>query len=87
VDGVLNVYIDAPSAEAGGAKIGEIPVNAADIATAGVSATGSDGTAWCELTGAMDSTVTGIHGVYFVFASEAEGTICKLDTFTFSTQK
>ena len=84
VDGVMDVYLDAPSVEKGGKKIGSISINAADIEAAGVAATGSDDIAWSKLTAAMDEKVSGVHGVYFVFSSGSEGNICKLDEFTFS---
>lgn len=84
VDGEISVYLDAPSEADGGTKIGTIPVTAEAIARAGVYATGSDDTAWSNLTATMDVPVSGTHGVYFVFSSEEEGTICKLDEFTFS---
>lgn len=83
VDGTMDVYLDAPSTEKGGKLIGSVSVNAADIAAAGVAAKGSDGIKWSKLTAAMDVPVSGIHGVYFVFSSEEEGNICKLDEFTF----
>ncbi len=84
VDGTMDVYIDAPSAKAGGTKIGSMQISAADIAAAGVAATSVDGTQWSELTAKMDRAVSGIHGVYFVFHTAEEGNICKLDEFTFT---
>ena len=83
VDGILNVYLDAPNAE-DGTKIGEIAIQADDIQAAGVKVTSSDNTAWSELSADMDKPVSGIHAVYFVFSAEDEGTICKLDAFTFA---
>ena len=83
VDGILNVYLDAPNAE-DGTKIGEIAIQADDIQAAGVKVTSSDDTAWSELSADMDKPVSGIHAVYFVFSAEDEGTICKLDAFTFA---
>lgn len=83
VNGVLNVYLDAPNVEEGGTLIGSINVTADAIAAAGVTATDNKDVAWSELTAEMAKTVSGVHGVYFVFSSEEDGIICKLDQFRF----
>ena len=83
VDGIMNVYLDAPSEEEGGTRIGSISVNGENIEAAGVTASGSDGLEWSTLSASMDQEISGIHGVYFIFESEEEGNICKLDEFTF----
>ncbi len=84
VDGTADIYIDAPSAEKGGTKIGSVSITSADIEAAGVSATGTDGVEWSLLTAEMTEAVSGVHGVYFVFCSNDEGKICMLDEFAFA---
>ena len=84
VDGVMNIYIDAPSEEKGGTLIGSIDINAEDITKAEVTATSSDSVEWKSLNATMDKEISGVHGVYFLFKSGEEGTICKLDEFTFA---
>jgi len=84
VDGVMSVYVDAPSEEKGGVKIGEIAVTDAALSEAAPIAESSDGTQWRALSSEMSAAVDGVHGVYFVFSSAEEGTICKLDEFTFA---
>lgn len=83
VDGTVNVYLDAVSEEEGGTKIGSVDVTTEQIKAAGVTAVGSDGSEWATVTATMDQAVSGVHGVYFVFESAGNGTICKLDEFTF----
>ena len=84
VDGVMNIYIDAPSEEKGGTLIGSIDISAEDITKAEVTATSSDSVEWKSLNATMDKEISGVHGVYFLFKSEEEGIICKLDEFTFA---
>ena len=69
--------------QAGGVKIGEIAVTAAALSDVAPIAESSDGTQWSALSAEMSAAVHDVHGVYFVFSSAEEGTICKLDEFTF----
>ena len=70
VDGTMDVYLDAPSAEAGGKKIGTVTLSAAAIEASKYTETGSDGRVWTWLSADMTETVSGKHAVYFVFAAE-----------------
>ena len=81
--GSVDVYIDAPSEDQGGTKIGtaEIPADLKD--TAAESDTATDGTVWYWTEAAMDVPVSGIHGVYFVFHSDSEDVLCSFDQFAF----
>ena len=83
VDGSVDVYLDAASEEAGGTKIGTIDLSNAAVEAAEVAATNADGVEWKQLTASMDEAVSGVRGVFFVFRSESEGTICKFDQFDF----
>ena len=46
--------------------------------------TGTDGTVWSWINADLDVPVSGLHGVYFVFTSDADGIICSFDQFAFS---
>ena len=83
-DGIVEVYLDAPTEQAGGTKVAELSVNAQAIEEAGVAATGSDGVAWSELGTSLETEVEGVHGVYFVFQGEEGTPFCDLDAFTFA---
>ena len=83
-DGTMDVYIGAPSTEDGGTKIGSIAITADAISTSTSKETGTDGTEWTWLNADMETAVSGEHGVYFVFSSESEDQICKLDQFGFT---
>ena len=81
-DGEIAVYLDAPNAEEG-KRIGVISISADAVDVAGIDVIGSDGTQWSWLKAAMEEPVSGVHAVYFVFSSEGDGDICKLDAFAF----
>ncbi len=83
VNGTMDVYLDAPSEEKGGVKIGSIDFDQESIAALEVEATASNDTEWKTISAAMDQSVSGVHGVYFVFSSEETGKICKLDEYAF----
>lgn len=83
-NGTVDIYLDAPSEEEGGTKIGTAAISADIIASSENKETGSDGSSWTWISTQMDTEVSGTHGVYFVFAAdEAEMEICKLDQFSF----
>ena len=82
VDGVVTVWLDAPTAEQGGTRLGEVALTAEAYAAADTE-TGTDGTVWSWIGGAMESSVGGRHGVYFVFSSESEEILCAFDQFCF----
>lgn len=82
-DGRMDVYLDAPSEEKGGTKIGTIEVAQEAVSNEETAAVGTDGTEWQILSQEMDSAVSGVHGVYFVFSADNQDKICKLDEFTF----
>ena len=82
--GTADVYLDAPSAE-NGTKIGSVRISSAAVAASWNTETGSDGSSWTWVSGRMETEVSGVHGVYFVFASDTSGgTICDMDQFLFS---
>ena len=84
VDGSVDIYLDAPSGE-GGTKIGSVEISAAAVSASSNTETGSDGSFWTWISEKMDTEVSGVHGVYFVFAADTvDTTICKLDQFCFS---
>ena len=84
-DGAVEVWLDAPSAEEGGTKLGTVAVTADAIAAAENTEEGTDGTVWSWLSAEMDAAVSGERGVYFVFSAETEDTaVCLLDQFSFS---
>ena len=84
-DGAVEVWLDAPSAEEGGTKLGTVAVTADAIAAAENTEEGTDGTVWSWLSAEMDQAVSGEHGVYFAFSAETEDTaVCLLDQFSFS---
>ena len=83
-DGSVDVYLDAPSAD-GGTKLGSVEITAAAIAASADTETGSDGSSWTWISGEMDADVSGVHGVYLVFAAdEAGASVCDMDQFGFS---
>ena len=83
-DGTVDIYIDAPSEEEGGTKLGSVVISADAIAAADTEE-GTDGSVWSWIGAEMDQPVSGRHGVYFVFSAETESTaICLLDQFSFS---
>ena len=87
-DGTIEVYLDAPTAEEGGTKIGTVTVSAAAIEAAEKTEVGTDGNVWSWLSAEMEQAVSGEHGVYFVFHAETEATtICLLDQFQFVETK
>ena len=84
-DGTVDVYIDAPSEEEGGTKLGSVTVSADAIAAAKETEEGTDGTVWSWVGADMDQPVSGLHGVFFVFSAETDSAaICLLDQFGFS---
>ena len=84
-DGTVQIWIDAPAAEAGGKQVGEIAVSAQAIAAAAEKETGTDGTEWSWLTCELGESVSGVHAVYYVFSSDAAGTnICAMDQIRFA---
>ena len=85
VDGTVKVYLDAPSEE--GILLAEVDLGAAAVQEAPVTATGSDGTEWRSLKTELEAPLSGVHGVYFVFSSQEEGRICKLDEFCFEKKE
>ena len=83
-DGSVDIYVDAPSEDQGGTKIGTVMISSDAIASSENTETGSDGTSWTWISTDMETEVSGIHGVYFVFgSSETDEVICKLDQFRF----
>ena len=84
-DGTVKIYLDAPVAEAGGKLVGEIAVSAQAMAAASAKETGTDGTQWAWLNCQLSEEVSGVHAVYYVFASDTANTnICKLDQISFA---
>ena len=83
-DGYVEVWLDAPSVDAG-KKIGSIEISKAAIASSRDTETGSDGSYWTWIYGESETEVSGLHGVYFVFAADTAGaSICDLDSLYFS---
>ena len=78
------VWIDAPTADAGGVQIGTVAFDADALTNAESKETASDGTVWSWVNASMDASVTGVHPVYFVFESDSDGIICGFDQFVFS---
>lgn len=83
-DGTVDVYLDAPTEEEGGTLIGSLSISADEIAAGSEKETGTDGTEWTWISGQMDQPVSGTHGVYLVFSSQDEGTICMMDQIAFA---
>ena len=83
-DGSVEVWLDAPS-EDRGTLIGTVEISASAIAASGDKEIGSDGSIWNWIFRDLETEVSGIHGVYFVFAADTDGaSICDLDSFSFS---
>ena len=81
--GSVDIYVDAPSEEQGGTNIGTVEI-ASDLKdTASESETATDGTVWYWTGNNMSASVSGIHGVYFVFHSDSEEVFCNFDQFEF----
>ena len=78
-EGAVDVYLDAPTEEQGGTKIGSVAFSAAPA-----EETGTDGRGWASYASEMETPVSGIHGVYFVFRAESDEMIGAFDAFTFS---
>lgn len=85
-DGTVDVYLDAPDEEQGGTKIGTLNISAADIEAAAETETSTSGTTWSWLSQSMDTPVSGVHGVYFVFHSDSDSYICAVDEFAFAAE-
>ena len=84
-DGIVQIWLDAPVEEAGGKQIGELNVSTQSITDAPEKETGTDGTEWSWLTCELSDDITGIHAVYYVFASDAADTnICRMDQIRFA---
>lgn len=87
VSGSVDVWLDAPSADQGGTQIGSAAISTDAISSTTETDTATDGTVWSWISGDMDAPVSGIHGVYFVFAGDGDGMICNLDAFAFATEE
>ena len=85
-DGAVDVYLDAPTEDEGGVKIGSVAITAEAAALAAETEEATDGTVWSWIKAEMDAPVSGVHGVYFSFASDSDGVICALDQFAFSQE-
>ena len=85
--GTVDVYLDAPSEDEGGTKIGSVVISADFAATAAQTEEAADGTVWSWIGADMNTPVSGVRAVYFVFASESDGAICALDQFAFSQEQ
>ena len=83
VNGTADIYLDAPSEDQGGTKIGSIDISEASVSGASSVEESTDKTTWSWLSSDMDAAVGGTHGVYLVFNSENDGVICKLDQLLF----
>ena len=83
-DASVSVWLDAPTAEAGGTQLGTVALTADALAASERTETGTDGTVWTWVDGAMAQPVSGIHGVYFVFASASDEILGSFDQFVFS---
>ena len=83
-DAEVSVWLDAPTAEAGGTQLGTVSLTADALAASGETETGTDGTVWTWVEEAMQQPVIGVHGVYFVFASASEEILGSFDQFIFS---
>ena len=73
------VWLDAPSEAQGGTLIGNVT-----LTSDGEVETGADGKQWYWSEAAMDSPVSGVHGVYFVFESDSDEIIGGFDQFAFA---
>lgn len=83
-DGSADVWLDAPTEEEGGTKIGSVAITVDAIAAATETEEATDGTVWSWISADMSAAVSGVHSVYFTFASDANGIICALDQFAFT---
>lgn len=81
VEGMVNVYLDAPNSD-NGMLIACVNITNAALEE-GTKESGSDGTEWTWLSAEVNGEISGTHAVYFVFSSDMDGTICKFDEFTF----
>ena len=84
-DGKVDVYLDAPSKDAGGKLIGSIDLTAAAVAAAEEKETGTNEAEWSWLATEIEEKIEGTHAVYFVFSAAGEGRICDFDQFEFKT--
>ena len=75
----VDVWLDAPTEDQGGAKIGTVA-----IAAEGEAEAGTDGRQWYWCEAAMEAPVSGRHGVFFVFNAAGEDIIGAFDEFTFT---
>ena len=83
-DGYVEIWLDAPSADSG-EKIGTIEISEAAVAASTDTETGTDGSSWTGISSELETEVSGVHGIYFVFAAyTADASICDLDSFSFS---
>ena len=78
-DGTVDVFVDAPTEDQGGTRIGTIPFSARMEAIE----TGTDGRGWARFSAAMDAPVSGRHGVFFVFNAPSDDMIGAFDQFGF----
>ena len=83
-DGEVAVWIDAPTEAQGGKQIGSVTLSAEAYEAASEKEEGVEGMVWSWIGSELDEPVTGLHGVYFVFSSDADGIICSFDQFAFS---
>lgn len=72
------VWLDAPAGDLGGTLIGNVALTCDGEAEAG-----TDGRQWYWSEAAMDTPVSGVHGVYFVFNAESDDMIGGFDQFEF----
>ena len=82
--GEVSVWLDAPTEEQGGKLLGSVALTDEAYEAAAEKETGTDGTVWSWIGTELDVPASGLHGVYFVFSSDAEGIICSFDQFAFS---
>ena len=78
------VWLDAPTAEAGGTKLGAVAFDAGVLDSAAEKETSGEGTVWSWVSGQMDAPVSGVHALYFVFTSDSAETLCSFDQFMFT---
>ena len=83
-DGTVQIYLDAPVEAAGGRLIGAVKVSHRAMSDAAEKEIGTDGTEWTWLTCSLQESITGVHGVYYVFSAEtADAKICRMDQIGF----
>ena len=78
------VWLDAPTAEAGGTKLGAVAFDTGVLDSAAEKETSGEGTIWSWVSGQMDAPVSGVHALYFVFTSDSAETLCSFDQFVFT---